>query len=327
MDFFNQQERISTEDAAKLLGVTKHTIYRYEKEGKLTPTFKYTWHKEGSKFYYKEDVEALRKQEEVEGLKVKELAERLCVSVSTIMKHIKEGKLVARKEQYKGKDTFFISEEEFHRFEQTFEQPVTKRKNFVLKKGKEKYVLFQLFQHPQTNQKGRLIEVMGSNGNILLEDERIIALTDALKQGFEPTEKIVKQAYTSRRGYITFSFPKPLFIYATVYKITDLFYRYCGAENIRLDITEKTIEVEVKPTHFPVSPMELEAETQYLQQYVRDGQVIVRPNGLFLESDTETITVHVSKEEKELIKRLCEQRGVGQEELVVAMLRDQLKNM
>jgi DNA-binding transcriptional MerR regulator len=326
MDFFNQQERISTEEASKLLGVTKHTIYRYEKEGKLSPIFKYTWHKEGSKFYYKEDVERLRQQEEVEGLKVKDVAERLHVSVSTVMKYIKEEKLIARKEQYKGKDTFFIEEEHFQEFQKKFEQPVTKRKEFVLKKGKEKYVLFQLFHHPQTNQKGRLIEMASSKGNILLEDERMVSLSDALKQGFVPVEQVAKQAYNSKRGYVTFSFPKPLFIYATVYKIMDLFYRHCGSENIRMEVKEKTIEVEVKPTYFPLSPMEIEAEVQYLQQYVQEGQVIIRPNGLFLESDTETITFHVSKQEKAVIKQLCEQRGIGQEEFILSILRQYMKN-
>jgi DNA-binding transcriptional MerR regulator len=327
MDFFNQEERISTVEAAKLLGVTKHTIYRYEKEGKLSPIFKYTWHKEGSKFYYKKDIEALKQQEEVEGLKVKEVAERLHVSVSTVMKYIKEGQLLAKKEQYKGKETFFIEEEHFQVFQQTFEQPAAKRKEFVLKKGKEKYVLFQLFHHPEKNQKARLIEMSGSEGSILLEDERMVSLTDALKQGFIPVEPIAKQPYSSKRGYISFSFPKPLFIYAMVYKIMDLFYRYSGYENIRMEVTATTIEVEVKPVHFPVSPLELEAEIQYLQQFVKEGQVVIRSNGLFLESDTETITLHVSKQEKDVIKQLCEQRGIGQEEFILTMLRENIKKM
>ncbi|WP_028402356.1 helix-turn-helix domain-containing protein [Ectobacillus panaciterrae] len=313
---FDNRPRVTTKGAAKLLKVTEATIYRYEKEGKLSSIYKDNWYKDGTKVFFKEDVEKLLEDMKKPGLTIQEVAKRVDVSHSTVSKWIQTGVLSAEKKEYKGKETYFIQEEDVQVLSEMLPSILRKyeKKQIACKvEGRDVY-LYQSFQHKETKEYARIIAMDGEKGKVVTESEEVFPLEELFARGYEPTYIIEGKRHSTKRGQARFAFKKPHLLQGTAYKVIEWIYVYGGAANLKIDEKDQMIHVEVKPVVLEVEPVENQMEIEYLAKHLQEGELSVRNNGVYIESGLEAVSFHVEKELKNQMKEAAKREGIGLEE-------------
>ncbi|MDA1775254.1 helix-turn-helix domain-containing protein [Bacillus cereus] len=322
--FFITKPTVTTKEAADLLGVTVQTILKKEKDGLIECVYKNNWKQFGSKVFYLEDIESLKNKEEVKGLTTKEAAEILNVASSTIFTYIKSGKLPATMVEKRGKQVYLIDEEELEIFMLDYEKAKTKeRKTFITKIQGEDIYLYQLLRHLHTEKTARVIEINGTDGKIVTEDEEIFPLSNYKEHdySFEPLQK---QAVITKRGYVSFSFKKPQLFHSITYNLINLFYKELGVTNMRLTITSDTIKLEIKPFVLQVEPLQFQEEIKYLHSHMISGTILPHVEGIYFKSNVEPLTFHADHEFKQKIVQMAADAGMGQEEFLLRAVQSYL---
>ncbi|HDR3658740.1 TPA: helix-turn-helix domain-containing protein [Bacillus cereus] len=310
---FITKPTVTTKEAADLLGVTVQTILKKEKDGFIECVYKDNWKQFGSKIFYVEDIERLKTKNEVKGLSTKEVADILNVAPSTIFTYIKSGKLPATMVEKRGKQVYLIDEEELEIFMLDYEKTKTKeKKTFITKMQDTDIYLYQVLTHQDTGKTARIIELNGTDGTILTEDEEIFPLSTYKehKYSFEPFKK---QPVITKRGYLSFSFKKPQLFHSITYNLINLFYKELGATNMRLHISADTIKLEIKPFVLQVDPLQFQEEITYLHSHMRSGTILPHVEGIYFKSNVEPVTFHVDHEFKQKIIQMAANMEMGQE--------------
>ncbi|MEC2395168.1 helix-turn-helix domain-containing protein, partial [Bacillus toyonensis] len=311
---FITKPTVTTKEAADLMGVTVQTILKKEKEGLIECVYKDNWKQFGSKIFYLEDIERLMNKEEVKGLSTKEAAEILNVAPSTIFTYIKSGKLPATMVEKRGKQVYVIDEEELEIFQLNYEKTTTKeRKTFITKIHDTDIYLYQLLTHQHTEKSARVIEIHGTDGKVITEDEEIFPLSKYKELGYS-FEFFKKHAVITKRGYLSFTFKKPQLFNSITYSLLNLFYKELGATNLRLTITPDTINLEIKPFVLHLDPFQFQEEIKYLHSHMKSGSILPHVEGIYFKSNVEPLTFHADHDFKQKVVQMAADAGMGQEE-------------
>ncbi|PGO57986.1 excisionase, partial [Bacillus cereus] len=324
---FITKPTVTTKEAADLLGVTVQTILKKEKDGLIECVYKNNWKQFGSKIFYLEEIERLKNKNEVKGLSTKEVAEILNVAPSTIFTYIKSGKLPATMVEKRGKRVYLIDEEELEIFMLDYEKTKTKeRKTFITKIQQEEIYLYQLLTHKHTGKTARVIEINGSDGKVLTEDEEIFLLSTYKEHdySFEPLQK---QTVITKRGYLSFSFKKPQLFHSITYNLINLFYKELGVTNMRLHITPDTIKLEIKPFVLQVDPLQFQEEVKYLHSHMKSGTILPHVEGIYFKSNVEPFTFHADHEFKQRVVQMAADAGIGQEEFLLQAVKFYIRDL
>ncbi|WP_346817993.1 helix-turn-helix domain-containing protein [Bacillus paramobilis] len=318
---FITKPTVTTKEAADLLGVTVQTILKKEKDGLIECVYKDNWKQFGSKIFYLEDVERLKNIEKVEGFGTKEAAEILNVAPSTVFTYIKSGKLPASKIEKRGKEVYVIDKEDLETFQLTYEKTTSKeRKTFITKIQDEDIYLYQLLTHQHSGKTARVIEINGTDGKILTEDEEIFAISTYKEHDYS-LEPFQKQAVITKRGYLSFSFKKPQLFNSITYNLINLFYKEIGVTNMRLTIKPDTIKLEIKPFVLQVDPLQFQEEIKYLHSHMKSGTILPHVEGIYFKSNVEPLTFHVDHEFKQKVVQMAADSGMGQEEFLLHAIK------
>jgi hypothetical protein len=152
---------------------------------------------------------------------------------------------------------------------------------------------------------------------LFAEDEKTITLQNIVEEGYSPILPIPDIDYISKKGYAKFSFKES----ENFYLIIEIFYKNLGPKNMKIKINkDKSINVEIKPI-FIKEDISCELVKE-LNNSLLEGSIIPRLDGVFIDSDLETITVAVPSELKEHIKKEAERKKQTIEEVVQAILKD-----
>ncbi|EJQ37622.1 excisionase family DNA binding domain-containing protein [Bacillus cereus BAG5X1-1] len=324
---FITKPTVTTKEAANLLGVTVQTILKKEKDGLIECVYKDNWKQFGSKIFYLEDIERLKNIEKVEGFSTKEAAEILNVAPSTVFTYIKSGKLPASKIEKRGKEVYVIDKEDLEAFQLNYEKTTTKeRKTFITKVQDEDIYLYQLLTYQHTGKTARVIEINGTDGKILTEDEEIFPLSTYKEHdySFEPFQK---QAVITKRGYLSFSFKKPQLFNSITYNLINLFYKELGVINMRLNISSDTIRLEIKPFVLQVEPLQFQEEIKYLHSHMKSGTILPHVEGIYFKSNVEPLTFHADHEFKQKVVQMAADAGMGQEEFLLQAVKSYITNL
>ncbi|MFQ6340669.1 helix-turn-helix domain-containing protein [Bacillus sp. AF62] len=314
---FITKPTVTTKEAANLLGVTVQTILKKEKDGLIECVYKDNWKQFGSKIFYLEDIERLKNKNEVKGLSTKEVAEILNVAPSTIFTYIKSGKLPATKVEKRGKQVYLIDEEELEIFMIDYEKTKTKeRKTFITRMQGEDIYLYQLLRHQHTGKAARVIEISGTDGKLLTEDEEIFSLSTYKEHNYS-LEPLQKQAVITKRGYLSFLFKKPQLFHSLTYNLINLFYKELGVTNMRLHISSDTIRLEMKPFVLQIDPFRFQEEIQYLHAHMQSGTILPHVEGIYFKSNVEPFTFHADYELKQKVRQMAAHLGMRQEEFLL----------
>ncbi|WP_265939497.1 helix-turn-helix domain-containing protein [Bacillus thuringiensis] len=324
---FITKPTVTTKEAANLLGVTIQTILKKEKDGLIECVYKDNWKQFGSKIFYLEDIERLKNKDTVKGLSTKEAADILNVAPSTIFTYIKSGKLPATKVEKRGKQVYLIDEEELEIFMLDYEKTKTKeRKTFITKIQGEDIYLYQLLRHQHTGKAARVIEINGTDGKILTEDEEIFQLSTYKEHDYS-FESLPKQAVITKRGYLSFSFKKPQLFNSITYNLINLFYKELGVTNMRLNISSDTIKLEIKPFVLQIEPLQFQEEIKYLHSHMKSGTILPHVEGIYFKSNVEPFTFHADYEFKQKVVQLAADAGIGQEEFLLQAVKSYITNL
>ncbi|MDQ0255629.1 transposase [Evansella vedderi] len=320
------EKHLTTSEVAKRLGVSEHTIYNHVKKGDLIPVNKDNWHLEGGFIFSESEIEKVRHRYIKPDLSTQDVANRLGVSITTVLRYIKEGQLLSYQRMYKGKVRHFVKNDDLQNFIMQHYQD--KKKKNVFHSKTSRFFLFQPFRHKDTNELARIIEFNGSyDGKAVSEEEKQFDYLLRLeREGYEPIFQLKYGKQSTKRGYAKFEFPFPKQIKSTVYKVIEMVYKVAGPQNMKLETTENTIRLQVKPTLFPLDKTENIDEIDLLKNHITEGKVLVRPNGVLVESDLESIHAYVPSALKEEVKKLAEAEEKTIEDIVTEFIEEGIKN-
>lgn len=314
----------TTSEVAKTLGVSEPTVYKLVRNGDLTPINKEKWHIEGSFYFEEEEVEKIRHLYTKPDLTTQDVAARIRKSVTTVLRFITEEKLPAYRRMYKGKTRYFIRESDLEDFMMKYEKKEDKRQVFYSKKTG--HFLFQPFRQKDTDEMARIIEFNDLYyGRALTEQGKTYHTLYELKNdGFLPLYKLEHGKPNTKRGYASFQFPFPNQTQSTVFQLMDVIFKSAGPQNIKIRTTSELIHLQVKPTLLPLDRTEHMNEIDLLKNGVKEGKVLLRPNGVMIESDVEPLIVYLPSSVKEQIKRMAREEDKTMEELAKEFIRDGL---
>lgn len=321
---------LNTSEVAELLAVANTTVYKYVKEGKIKPRNLNNWQIEQKYQFDREDVELLKtKQQKKPGYTTGEAAKLIGCTTQTILKHIKEGTLAAEKMMYRGLNRNFISHAELERFKKIYS--FSQKTHFIDKVDLKCYLL-QLYQYKKpTNdmddvgsggELARIIELNDQgNGVVVTESEKVISLDELLKSYQAVTEMKVKKN-SVKKGYAILKLPKPKLLKSLIYSLIDFIQAEVGINNIKLDVTKANIIVEIKPVFLPLNTQEHHDMIDCIKSYIVEGNVTVRDDAIFIDSDIEVIQTHVTSKVKRKLEREAKQKEISVTELVKMILEE-----
>lgn len=304
------EQTLSTTEVAKCLDVTENTVYRYIKEKKLHPINEHSYRIHTTYLFKLEEVERLRKELEKPGLTIRQAAQKLGVSYSTIKRNVDDGQLPAIQKRIGSRVISYIKEEHLEGFTTRY----NRKQNDFYHKGLG-YGLFQSFFNPISKETARIMSIEGKGE--VLTDTRQFHLLALEQKGFTPLYEMKSEKYVTHKGYVKFQFPKANFIHALGYKIIDKLYEKLGIQNMNLEIDEDTIKLTIKPVHLQLDDDELE----FVRKYLIEGQVKKnQKNDCFITSKFEPLLIHLPSHLKEQLKYKTEQEKMTMEEALTKLV-------
>jgi DNA-binding transcriptional MerR regulator len=316
---------LTTEQAAKELGVKPESIYRYIREGKLRPVYEDKWQIDTSKLFYKEDIDSLKKAFEKPGLTTNDVAKRLGVSVQTVNYYIQKGILPATKKEYKGRLRYFVKDEDLNGLEDKLDKSKNKKSFFFKDYGA---YLFQLYKNRNTGELARIIEIDNERITAVNESGRTLSLDELLKEGYLPVYNLnLQKKPINKKGFAKFLFKQPSNISSPVYEVIEWFYRIIGPNNMRLTKKGEQIQLFVKPVLLPLFKEIHQVEISLLVNHIKEGTVHIRHNGVYVDTNLEPVYLYIPKNIKEKIREEAEKKDMTIEEYAVKALLKGLENL
>ncbi|QAS54750.1 helix-turn-helix domain-containing protein [Halobacillus litoralis] len=310
------EKLLTTKEVANKLGVVKATVYKYIKEKKIKPVYEDNWRIDTTLLFREEEVDQLIDKNKKPGLTTGDVAKKLNIHQTTVTKYISEGKLRATKKKYKGREVYFIEEEDFISFSEnnTFER--YKSKDFHTPDGQ--FHLFQSFR----NNLDVMARIMAINkeGKALTSEGNELKLQDLSRNGFESKYEVSKKDHLTKRGYAAFRFPKPHDLDSSIYRLIERFYQTIGPKNMRLSVND-FINLEVKPT---LLIDVTEDELKILQSNIIEGNISTRHNGIYIDSDLESHLVHLPKNIKEDLRKEAAVKNMTLEEYTLQIIKNRM---
>lgn len=319
-----QDNLLTTKEVADILEVTTATVLKYAKEGRLAPYTEDPFQIDSSKLFKEVDVLQLQKENHKPGLTTGEAAEKLGVTPQTVKNFIKSGELTAAKHPYRGREIYFISKEDFEKFDDSYTTGKKRgMKEFFLKDGKRTKGLFQLYRNRHTYEYGRIMDLgKGEKGYLKTEKGREIQLDEKEFDEFLPINKIEEKPYILKKGYAVFEFALSENVMSHTYKIIDLFYTHAGPKNMKLVVLGGKIHVEVKPITIRIETQYHQEDIKLLTNVLVEGKVKYGPAAIVIESDLMPVTVNLPLSLKEKVKEDAKKAGMSMDEYVLSIIKE-----
>jgi transposase len=175
-----KKSHLTTSEVAHQLGVSEQSVYLLVKKGELEPLNAKDWAIDGHYYFDADQVALLAEKRKKPGLSTGDIAKRLNVTQSTVIRYIKQNRLRAQPLEYRGRIGYFVSEDDFESFLAEYQQNV-KRDVRSFSKGIHGYLLYQSFISPN-GQVTRLMDV--KDGILQTETGDKLSLEEALKNLF-----------------------------------------------------------------------------------------------------------------------------------------------
>jgi DNA-binding transcriptional MerR regulator len=315
--FISTKDTLTTKEVAEFLNVNEQTIYNYVAKGQLTPVNQENWQIEGTYHFSLEDIQKIEEKFTKPGLSTGDVAKQLRVSINTVIRYINEGLLPAIRKEYKGKERYFIQGEDLNEFEKGFEP--RNRKQVILNK-EFGYFLFQSFQHHQSHEFMRIMELDDQSGLAVSDSGMQLSISSLKEAGFEPIHLIEEKKAISKKGYAKLVFPQPKMLKTSIYNIIEFLICAAGPANVQLQVTPEEIEVRVKTILLPFEGNQSMEYINWLKKHLIEGKISIRMNSILIDSDYESIHAYVPSQVKKEIKRLAEKKGVTTEEFITQCL-------
>lgn len=317
----------TTEEAAELLNKSKATIYKYIKEGKLTPLQDHRWRMLRTKVFPKEQVDSLAEiQEKKLGLTTTEAANRLGVHRSTLYKFVKDGILPSIKGTMKGREVSFIKEEDLEKFSLENADYLNKeqlKKRSYLDSGTNT-ALFQKFES-ESGKVARIIFNKNGETAFLFEDNDICPYEVGIyKYELRPSYSLNSSNEQNKNpGYAKFIMPAKAQL---TWEFLDYMYQQVNTVNILINMDSMEFDhlnnLEIYVKRAAISDVSVRLY-EYLLRYVKEGELYYQNDGfLLIDTDIDSLTLYIPKKIKERMKERAIETGTSMQELALQVLQD-----
>lgn len=317
-DWYTQQE------VAKLLGVSKQTVYIYAKQGKIKKIDD-PYRNIREVRYQKAEVDALLEQKKSEpvGYRPSEVAKILGVAVQTIYRYIQEGKIHTQIVPYGDERIRHVISEKglqqarailqkqkdsrIHRYEY-----YDSHFDIALYQKFSSDVIFPLHARIAKNKENEWVFYLPSTGETL-----------SLERGFKvyhlKPDYHIHQEILPYKGYAHLRVPKD---FKHIYELIDYLYRTWGIENVRLREEDRIIIIGIKEGEMPfISTFSFEE----IQPFVIDGEFIVEDNILMIRSAYRRTTIDLPISLLEQIQKAADRKGMSMSHWIENVLEEYLK--
>jgi hypothetical protein len=221
---------------------------------------------------------------------------------------------------YRNIDTFFVKKEDLDANLHLFHRVKGREKFFDKKTG---YFLFQPFENKGTGEFARIMEWDGAgNGKALTNQDRELLIEELQQQGFESVFELDEGIINNKKGSVVLQLIKPKQVKSLTFDLIEQFYRFAGPTNMKLEVLDGEIKIEMKPILLPFYKNEHRDEIDLLKDSLVEGKMISRPNGVFLDSDLVSFVAYGSTQLKDQVKEYADKEGVTQEEFIIQSLKD-----
>lgn len=312
------KELLSTKEVAEYLGVSVTTIYQYVKNKKIKPVYE-DWTIDETMLFYLSDVDEL-KNERPSGYTTAQVADELGVHQTTIAKQIKDGKIKASKVKYRGRMTYFVSEDVLKELKQSYGNNHWNRDSFYQKSWG--YYLFQSFQNDTTKEFARVMSVTKDSGYIVTDNGKQIEFEQLREQGFYPNEEFPIQKRLNKPGYVSFLFEQPSSFHSPIYEVIESFYRTVGYKNMYVYLEKDVIHLHIKPFLW-------KGKDEYfslLEDHVIEGSVKKRHNGILLDSGQDRLTIYLPREQKKALQKEARGNKITIDEVISRLVEKELRS-
>ncbi|PEL08415.1 helix-turn-helix domain-containing protein [Bacillus sp. AFS017336] len=335
IEYQEKEQVLTTKEVIEYLGKewgeepSTTTIYYYVRNGKLKQKYEDNWRIEGTMQFDKHVVEAFALEyKRPEGYTLSEVAKIVGLHVTTLQKYIKDGSLAASKFDFKGKPTYFVSNESLASFQESeyVSKSKSKRKSFFTK-NKEFY-LYQSFRNETTNDYGRIIRIENNIPTLMTAHGKELVGAGIIASGYEPIYKVGTFKRVTKKNYATFEFILLNDIKSKDYRLFDFIYNFIGAENIDIEQGKNKVTIKIKPFFIQLDKESIDNYYEIfkmLKTLLIEGTVQLRHNGLYIGTDFESITINVPKNVKEKLRELANESDLSIEDYLKEKLLNQIK--
>ncbi|MBU8908264.1 helix-turn-helix domain-containing protein [Desertibacillus haloalkaliphilus] len=317
----DHKEFFTVKDVASILNISEPAVYNNIKNENFRPYNKKYKHIHGGYRFSIEEVERIREEFRKPGLTTKDIADELGVSINTILKYIHDGTLPSDRQEYRGRVRNFVQEENFESFKKSFQQKKREKSSFYSRQTG--YFLFQPFKNNTNNDFARIMEFSDGEGVAVTTSFEKIHTDDLEQRGYQPLIEFPHLKVNQKRGYATFTFPKPPHVKSPVYSLLEFFIKNVGPQNMKVINEDHSIKVKVKPTLIPLNQNDNHGEMALIQQHLTEGKLTTLPEEIFIDSDLEVVKTYIPSEDKDRLKKEAKELGMSLEEFVAHKL---LKN-
>jgi hypothetical protein len=140
------------------------------------------------------------------------------------------------------------------------------------------------------------------NGKALTNRERELSIEEFQQQEFEPLFELDEWIINNKKGSVVLKLIKPKQVKSLTFDLIDQFYRIAGPNNMKLDVSEGEIKIKMKPVLLSFYKTEHQDEIDLLKKNLVEGKMILRPNGVVLDSDLVSFVAYGSTILKDLVK-------------------------
>ncbi len=239
-------------------------------------------------------------------------AARIGRSKTFLQNLMKNGELQYYEAYFRGKNTFFIKEEDLIKYKQN--KPSSVKSNIIYDK-KTGTFLFQPYINKVNGRIARIMEmerISPTKITTVFIDEggKEFSYEEAMTT-WEPLIQLERKEKNSAYGYACFEFPKPTFLDSMIYSIIEQFYQHAGPANIRITKEAATLMVEVKKCVLKsISPLTHPDFIDKLKLFITSGEIVFEGDDTVINTCYSPITFYLRESQKSLIIQQAAEKGM-----------------
>lgn len=310
---------INLTDAAKEIGITTTSLYKIvnheDPTKRLEPVNRGTHRGDGGYRFRYSDVLEFKKNYVKKDLTSMEAAQRLGRSTTYVHKLIRNGQIEYYEDEFRGKRTYFIKEEELERYNR--ENPDAGKIETIYDKRNGLF-LFQPFG--KDGSVARIIELKRVNNRKIeammkIGDDQSMTYEEAMREGWTPLLSIIERKPINGYGYARFEFPFPKAPDSVIYSIIEELFKQAGPANMKIVQKDVRIVVEVrKCVLLGVMPATHPDLIDKLRLFLKSGEIIPKYDGTLIDTGLMPVTIYLTEAKKNVLLKLAEERNITLQE-------------
>ncbi|WP_127529460.1 hypothetical protein [Paenibacillus kobensis] len=318
-------EYINLTQAAQEIGITSTSLYKIinheDPEKRLDPVNRSTHRGDGGYRFRLDDVLEFKNNYVKQDLTSVEAARRIGRSTTYVHKLIRDGWIAYYEEEYRGKKTYFIKEEELERYRR--ENPDAGKSETVYDKRTGLFI-YQPFA--RNGEIARIVELKRVNNRkieakLRTNEDQLLTYDEAVIQGWQPALSITERKPVNGYGYACFEFPAPKSPDSIIFSIIEELFKHAGPANMKLTNADGRLTVEVRKCVLSgVMPATHPDLIDKLKLFMKSGEIISKYDGTLIDTGLLPVTLFLTEDKKKDWARRAKERNLTLQEWIMARI-------